>query len=422
MLKYGLTFIIGLLALTLSGQNDLLIRDISILPMSKDTLLLHKSVLIQNGKIVEIGEKDQIRVPDGATIVPGTGKFLMPGLAEMHSHLPMEKKVDTFLLTNVAAGVTHLRIMNARASQMNLKKRVETNPELITPKLHYSYIVKKDLNFIEPQFDSALIAAKKDGYNFVKLISVYNETVFENLMRAAKRQNMIVCGHYPEHVFLGRLFQFDFRSIEHLGGYESYPDTNYLSLAVQQTKAAGIFNCPTLEWDKMAFFLTYPNNAYKNRLVFKIAPDKYLQKWERDYRAEAKAAGEASLMSQINQYVPIFKRKQWLLKKMYDNQCLLLLGSDPSSFFQMDGFNMYEEMRNWSELGIDNYTILKSATLVPAMFFKEESQWGSVEVGKSADLLILSKNPRLDVENMLSLETTIIGGKMFDKAALLKKL
>lgn len=61
-------------------------------------------------------------------------------------------------------------------------------------------------------------------------------------------------------------------------------------------------------------------------------------------------------------------------------------------------------------------------SLVPAMFFKEESQWGSVEVGKSADLLILSKNPRLDVENMLSLETTIIGGKMFDKAALLKKL
>ena len=422
MLKLGLSLIAGIIALTLMGQNDLLIRDIAILPMSSDTLLVHKSVLIQNGQIVEIGDSQMVQTPKNCKVIDGAGKFLMPGLAEMHSHLPVEKKVDTFLMTNVAAGVTHLRIMNTKSSQMALKKRIENNADFITPKLHYSYIIKKDVNFIEPQFDSALIAAKRDGYNFVKLLSIYNQTVFENLMRAAKRQNMIVCGHYPESVFLGRLFQFEFRSIEHLGGYENFPDTNYLALAVQQTKAAGIFNCPTLEWDKMAFFLTYPNNAYKNRLVFKIAPAKYLQRWERDFRAEAKAVGEASLMGQINQYLPIFKRKQWLLKKMYDNQCLLLLGSDPSSFFQMDGFNMYEEMRNWSELGIDNYTILKSATLVPAMFFKEDAQWGSVEVGKSADLLILTKNPRLDVDNMMSLETTIIGGKLFSKAEILKKL
>jgi len=79
-------------------------------------------------------------------------------------------------------------------------------------------------------------------------------------------------------------------------------------------------------------------------------------------------------------------------------------------------------MLNWSKVGIDNFTILKSATVNPSLFFKEQDKWGTIEKGKDADLILLIKNPLEDITNIRTIVTTVLKGKVYKKVDLLKKL
>ena len=113
MKKTNILFILITFSYTLFSQNapDLVIKNINIIPITKDTILLNKSVAISNGKITAITDFKKIKINSSTTIIDGTGKYLLPGLTEMHIHLPNPNRMDTFLTTIVSAGVTHVRAM-----------------------------------------------------------------------------------------------------------------------------------------------------------------------------------------------------------------------------------------------------------------------------------------------------------------------
>jgi hypothetical protein len=401
--------------------NSLIVKDVNVLTMNSPDVINNKSILIQNGKIVKIDDFKKLSKNKDTKVIEGKGKYIMPGLAEMHSHLPVESKVDTLLIENVAAGVTHLRIMNTKTPQLPLKERLKNSKNTIAPKLHYSYIIRRDIKYSEIQFDSLMTQIKKNEINFIKLLSVASEEVFDNLMKSANRNNVIVCGHYPSGIKMEKVLKSGFKSIEHLGGYEQLTNEIELTEAIKITKEKGVFNCPTLDWDIMAKDLQYPDD-YKKRLIYSNAPKKYLDKWETEYNNAIAKEGIEKVLLNKEKYLPNFAYKQKILKKLSENNCLLLLGSDPGNSFQMNGFNMFEEMYNWSKAGIDNLTILKSATITAAIFFNEDKIWGTIEKGKSADLIILDKNPLEDIRNISTVKMTIIDGKIYLKEELLDKL
>ena len=422
-MKIKLTLSLCFLIINLQAQNktNFIIKDVNVITMTNSDILKNKSILIQNGKIVKIDDFKNFTKDKKTKIIQGRGKYIMPGLAEMHSHLPIESEVDTLLLENVAAGVTHLRIMNTKTPQLQLKKRLENNQNVITPKLYYSYIITRDVKYNLIQFDSLMTEIKKNEINFIKLFSVASEEVFDNLMTSANKNNISVCGHYPSGIEIEKVLKSGFKSIEHLGGYDKIKNENELNNSIKLTQERKVFNCPTLDWDVMAYDLQYPND-YKNRLIYSNAPKKYLEKWESQYSKAIEKEGIEKVLLSKEKYIHTFVYKQKILKKLNENNCLLLLGSDAGNSFQMNGFNMYEEMYNWSQAGIDNLTILKSATITPAIFFNEDNIWGTIEIGKSADLIILEKNPLEDIRNITTVEMTILDGKIYFKKELLNKL
>jgi imidazolonepropionase-like amidohydrolase len=418
-----LSFVLIVLAFHTFAQqsHDLIIKDINILSMRDSTLLLKRSVLIQKGKIVRIDDFKNLRPLKGVQVISGRGKFLMPGLAEMHSHFPAGGQADTLLLENVAAGVTHIRIMNSGTPQVIIRERLKQSPELISPKLHYSQLIRKYIRYSVSQFDSLMIDMKKNGISFIKLLSVADEETFDNLMKAANKNKITVCGHFPKAVSLEKVLNSGYKSIEHLAGYDGASDETQLEKMISLTKDKAVYNCPTLDWDLFSMNLQYPDD-YKKRLTYAGSPKHYRDKWEREYAADIEKTGKDKVIARKEAGLAIFARKQQLLKKLSDKGCLLLVGSDAGNSFQMNGFNMHEEMWNWFLAGIDNFKILQSATVTPSMFFNEQDSWGTVEVGKSADLIILSKNPMKDIRHIQSVETTIIEGKVYQKEALLKRL
>jgi imidazolonepropionase-like amidohydrolase len=212
-----------------------------------------------------------------------------------------------------------------------------------------------------------------------------------------------------------------FKSIEHLPAYSNDKNIKNLEENIKLTKENNVYNCPTLDYFVTVFNYQYPNE-YKNRLTFQKAPKSYKEKWEKELKAKIEKNGEKRFLENGEEYKAAFEKQKMVFKKLYDTNCLLLVGSDPSGLFQMSGFTMHDEMLFWSTLGIDNYTILKSATLIPAGFFGEQNKWGSIEVNKDADLIILNKNPLENISNLSTIEIVIKQGEVYNQKELLKSI
>jgi dihydroorotase-like cyclic amidohydrolase len=429
-MKKVITLMYCLLVCSGLRAQDILIRGISLIPMTGSNKVLKKqSVLIRGGKIREIGPFTTIKDKDSVTVIDGKGKYLMPGLADMHVHLPDAAKTDTLLMLNIAAGVTHIRVTNSRMPQQELQQKL-AGKHSISPKIVYSHIIGKQTNYTDEQYDSLMQVIKNKDFRFIKLFSVSDVGAFEHLMRATQEKGVMVYGHYPQYkqgekmvpVPMEKVLASGFRSIEHLGGYDEINDGAALQKAIRLTSINNVYNCPTLDWDQMAFDQLYPD-AYKKRMTYNLLPEKYILNWEAEYAAAIeKGGGVSKLVADRDKYKPTFAKKKKILKMLADQNCPLLIGGDASGSFQVYGFNVYEEMINWSKAGLDNYTILKSATVTPAAFCKETEQWGTIETGKDADLVILDKNPLENIRNINTISSTIIDGRIYHKKEILGRL
>ena len=429
-MKIKLTVFFAIIFVAKGLSQDVLIRDINIIPMSSDTLHVEKSILIQNGKIKQIGDYKDLPKNNETDIIDGKGKFLMPGLADMHVHLPEDDKIENLLLANIAAGVTQIRIMNSKASQLELKKQVEAKKYLVSPNIHISHIIRRGEIYSKDRADSLMKQIKLSKIDFIKLFSVTDKDTFNNLTDSAEEHGVIICGHYPVYLAFGKaemhpmeeVLGRNFKSIEHLAGYNWISTKEELDSLIHLTKEKRIFNCPTLDWDVMAYDLQYPE-AYKNRLTYQFLPKKLTHNWEERYLFSIEeAGGEEKVLQSRDGYKSSFDLKIGILKKLYENDCLLLIGGDAGNSFQADGFNVYEEMIHWSNVGIDNFTILKSATVTPSLFFGQSSAWGTIEVGKNAEMIILTKNPLEQIKNITTIEKTIVGGFVYNNEELLNQI
>ncbi len=401
---------------------DIIIKDVNIIPLTKDTIILKKSVAIFNGKVLEINDFKKIKKNEQTKVVDGTNKYVMPGLTEMHIHLPNALKMDTFLSNLVAAGVTHVRAMYSDSPILEQRKLIES--KTIKPKVYYPYLLTKNTSVrTEKQIDSLFTIVKRDKLDFVKLYSIqhrtdFNDTIFDRIMASADKKGLIVCGHYPSKISLDKVLRSGFKSIEHLAGYVDLPD-NRVEKAMDLTKQYNVFNCPTLDWDVMAYDLPFPND-YHNRLIMANAPKHYIDSWDTSLASTIKSIGTEKIEKDKAAYLPTFEKKKRLLKLLNKNNTLLILGGESENIYQLEGFNMYEEMAHWQSAGISNFEILKAATINPAKFFNEDKTRGTIEPGKDANLVLLSENPLSDIKNIKTIYTTIMNGKVYLKSELLK--
>jgi hypothetical protein len=403
---------------------DVIIKDVNIIPVTKDTILVKKSIAILNGKISDINDFEKLKKNSKTKILNGTNKFLLPGLTEMHIHLPNPQKLDTFLTTMVAAGVTHVRVMYSDEPILEQRKSIES--KIIKPRVYYPYLLTKNtVASSEKQVDSLFNKIKEGKYDFVKLYSMqhrkdFNDIVFDRIMTSANKSKVIVCGHYPNKIKLTKVLSSGFKSIEHLAGYSNL-NGDELEQAIKLTKQYNVYNCPTLDWDVMGYDLSFPDD-YNKRLVMFNAPQHYINKWNKDLEGIVKQNGSEKILKDKQEYMPTFEKKMRILKRLNETNNLLILGGESENLFQLEGFNMHEEMVIWSNAGIANFDILKASIFNPAIFFNEDKTRGTVEVGKEANLIMLDENPLLDIKNIKTINSTIINGNIFYKSDLLKKI
>jgi hypothetical protein len=407
-------------------SQNLILKNVSVIPVNHDVTISNCNVYIKAGKIEKIEAFGSKQFMKGYTIIDCTDKFLVPGLADMHAHFPDKDspiKLQEYLRLNLAAGVTTLRSMRGEFSQLALRDSVILGKK-VAPEIFVSYVFPtKDSLLTKDSIEKIVVHAKNKKYDFIKYLGGINETNFKYLIESCQNNDFPIEGH-AYNKSLERSIDAGFSSVEHyqplLAAYTK--DSVNFKNTLLSMKTKGVSYCPTLSFYHI-FSFEFPEKILLARNGMQYVSLKVKGAWLKEYNEALLSAKDQLKNDFETKYTNVYK--QQFLKfdrifKMAVNTGVNILLSPDDGIFNVPGFGMYEEMKLYKNAGFTNYQILKCATYNAAVHFKQQKLWGSVEVGKMANLLLLNANPLENIENIKQVEGTLLNGKYYSQKELLK--
>lgn len=421
--------------------------DVNVIPMDKERVLRHQTVIVRDGVIVEIGDAKRVKVPTEAQRVAGSGKFLIPGLSDMHVHLftdddefPDSFAVDE-LKVMIAYGVTTIRLMTGTPEQLVLRQKSAAG-EILAPTVYAAspqFTGRKSSNAhvvtTESEARAAVVKSKQDGYDFIKVTTYLKPEVYEAIVEEARKQKIRVVGHADSRsIGLTRALKAR-QQIEHLDSYleallsESSPSKgsvsdiylynpkNWESLdylnegkipeLARSTVQANPFVTPTLHLFKYTFGIGRTEESFRAQADIRFFPQKTIDLW---MGVSKRYLATAAQTEKREKYIRIRNK---IVKAIYEAGGHLLAGSDTPEWLLLYGHTLHLELSDLRDAGLSNYAALETATRNPAMFFGTLTKTGTVEKGKRADLILLEANPLDDIANTQKRAGLMLKGKYF---------
>lgn len=450
MMKYRYTFSFGLLLwLFLSmacaplyskksqqdNTHDILptyaLQGVHLIPIVPEGVLKNQTLLVRNQRIIAMGDANSVQVPADAIRLNVKNKFVMPGLSDMHVHLDGEGD----LLLMLRHGVTRVRNMseNAKVARMAgspvmpvLKKKVQAR-EIPGPMLYNCGPIldgsppKHALTRVIETTEEAQAAVKytvEKGFDCLKVYDHLSIDRFKDIVQLARQVRLPVLGHVPDAVGWRRAIE-TMKSIEHLSGYINSNTAQYRvppddwDTALKETARTGVFHCPTIAlWAEHA---PYNNFAkVKNNPRYDNVPPMTKLLWE----ASAQRFYDMEYPDKAGYQARMVSLAQKLSKTMHQHGVKLLIGTDTNMAGVFPGISTLKEMGLFVEAGISTQETLKIATWNAADFFGDTAQRGSLAVGKQADLVVLDKNPLVNMQHIESTAGVMAQGKWWSREAL----
>ena len=425
--------------------------NVNVVPMDKERVLPRQTVLVRNGTIVEIGDAKRIKIPAGAQRIEGTGKFLIPGLSDMHVHLftdddfPDALAEDEFKIM-IAHGVTTIRLMTGTPEQLVLRGKsakeeitaptiYAASPQFTGRKSSNAYVVTTEL-----EGRAAVRESKQAGYDFIKVTTFLKPEVYEAIVDEASKQNIRVVGHADSRsVGFARALKAR-QQIEHLDSYleallpetspvkgsvsdiylynpknwESldYLDETKIPELARLTVQSNPFVTPTLHLFKFTFGKGRTEESFKAQLDLRFYPQKTIDLW---MGVSKKYLSTAAPIEKREKYITIRNK---IVKAIYDAGGRVMAGSDTPEWLMLYGHTLHLELIDLRDAGLSNYAALEAATRNPALFFGTLDKTGTIEKGKQADLVLLEANPLEDIANTQQRAGVMLKGKYYPQPEL----
>jgi cytosine/adenosine deaminase-related metal-dependent hydrolase len=420
--------------------------------MDTERVLNNQTVIVRDGKIVSVAAAATASVPADATRIDGTGKYLMPGLAEMHAHVlggqaagSEQTNRDIFFLY-IANGITTIRAMLGAPNQLVLRDQLARD-ELLGPTMFVGAPSINGQTAPDPATGERLVRQyKAAGYNFLKIHPGPSRATYDAVVRTAREVGITWAGHVPEAVGVPHALASRQSTIDHLDGYlaGAVPDNlqervmrgevpvaqliaavdeSRLPALAAQTKAAGVWNTPTMFlWE--SFSLPIPVEEMERRPEMQYATPTWRTQWANQKRQRLAADQNEGVTSELaNRHISLRRR---MLKALSDAGASLLMGTDSPQMFNVPGFSLQREVEVMVASGLTPYQVLESGTRNVARYAAEELKldgaFGTVAPGNRADLVLLDANPLTDIRNLTRRSGVMVRGRWVSKAEIDKGL
>lgn len=346
------------------NATSIAIVGVNVVPMDREQVISGQTVLIDNGRITAIGSTSSVQVPAGAFRIEGKGRYLLPGLIDMHVHIRSGE-----LAQYVDNGVTSVRNMwgyeELPAIMRDVDAKTRKGPKIFSLTAGFD---GSPPNWPQTQIsdDPSLIGAMIDhqfdlGFREIKVYQKLSLAAYDTIVAIAHRKGMTFAGHMPSQVGLTHVLESGQRSIEHLGGYTT---GSQLNAQVAATAQAGTYNCPTLA------ILTMLNGP---------------------------SVG-ANLRS--------------IVSALHRGGAKLLVGTDAGIDRTLPGASIHDELGFFVEAGLTPYEALVGATKTAAEYLGQSTSIGTIAVGKEADLILVRSNPLSDIGATRKIDAVIMDGRL----------
>lgn len=406
------------------SRRPLYIDKVNLVDLGTGNIIPNRQLKIVNGKIAAItAAKTPITEP--ADIHDAQGKFVMPGLIDMHVHA---YDTSAFALS-LSHGVTHVRIMNGVKDHLAWREELTTGKRLGSTLSVSSPIISgfKNAYMHSPALTpeearTAVRKAKERGYDLIKAYGNLSAPVLEALIDEASRMQIPVAKHGPHPSGdLPWTILAGMQSLEHVediyqGILNHQQDDKLLEKAIENFKVLNVPISPTLNiyWqltqisDQKQKFLDSLPPGYTSPIIDMEEKRTQVARWLRSEES----------MVKYNQST--FKYLQHITRELHKAHVSLLVGSDAGVLLSPHGLATINEMRLMSEAGVPLIDVLRAATLNAAKALNKEAQLGKIAVGFNADILLTEKNPLVSLEAISDLSALIKNGKFLTKSDLLK--
>ncbi|WP_206185291.1 amidohydrolase family protein [Sphingosinicella sp. CPCC 101087] len=392
---------------------------VNVVPMDSERVLEDYTVIVREGRIIAVAPRRTAELPDGTRRIDGTGRWLLPGLAEMHGHVPGPRDPDyaeNVLFLYVANGVTTVRNMAGHPSHPALRDRIARG-DLIGPTLHVaSPWLGPDVAGTPEGARAAVRHHRAAGFDLLKIGSLTRDA-YPAMAETAHEIGMPFGGHIPADVGLVGALDARQSSIDHLDRYVEYlvpedrrpdgedsgffgsrwihlVDEGRLEEAVARTLAAGTWNVPTLS---LVEHLASPESgdAMIRRPEMRYMPRRVLDGW---VRAKQEFSAREDFQPDATRALVELRRR--LVRALHSAGAPIALGSDAPQFFNVPGFSIHHEMRMMAAAGLSPFEVLATGTRDAARYFGTPDAFGTIAPGRSADMILLEANPLEDLANV----------------------
>ena len=436
------------------GDNEKIttFNNINLVPMTGEKIVESQTVLVKGDRIFKIGPSSKIKIPRNAKVIDGQGAYLMPGLADMHVHLRNDwplSQLDMYL----AHGVTTIRDLGGKEFMLQWRNEIKmgkrSGPTIYAAApIIYGY----------EQNSPDLLAEHIPGYDCIKLYSYFSKENFHKAMQNAKKLNLYTIGHIPFAVGLDGVIAagmheiahveelsfelIDFNRSKNLNPEEWLPYV--INNAIQQNKISSGFDIKDInenQRERLSSIINKLKSAnipvcttlvVDDVIVQKLfEPDEFLARPQSTYLSQkykqAFLQGKEKHQIQfkgIKDLAPFkFGLDKTLLLELHRAGISIVLGTDAGSGSMgiVPGFSLHDELHILVENGFTPYEAILAGTLnaskvVAAMTGRND--FGTIEVGKRADFILVNKNPLEDIAHIRDNRGVMAGGEWYETAYL----
>ncbi|MCP4658241.1 MAG: amidohydrolase family protein [bacterium] len=428
---------------------------VRVLPMDRERLLDEHTVVVRDGKIAEMGPVAEIPVPADARRIEGRGGILMPGLADMHVHLFHEAGMILY----IANGVTTVRNMWGTPEVLAWREAIGGG-ELLGPTIYTSGPL---LDGSPPIWDGSIVVEDADdasrivaehqeaGYDFLKIYSRLSEEAYRALVAAGRKEGLPAVGHVPVAVGLRGALDAGQASVEHLDGYlrailtdafqatldgpeemaetarrieegkvaiDEVIDQEKLARIVAATREAEVWNVPTLVVHEKTHLTFEERQGLYTDERMRVMDPMMVALWDpkTDFRYRDISNEALKRMQFWN------SPRKIITRRLHEAGAGILLGTDTPNPYVIPGFSLHEELRLLVDAGLSIYDAIAAGTRNAAEFLGRSAEFGTVAVGRRADLILLEGNPLEDVAFLERRLGVMVRGEWFPEELLQQKL